>query len=81
MGGWLKCLARSLMLTMRARFPVLVFGLVLSHSSPVRSHAGRLRQNWGHRWQPPQQIQQLTGVAELQYESMMDNKVNFYEMP
>jgi hypothetical protein len=21
------------------------------------------------------------GVAELQYESMMDNKVNFYEMP
>jgi predicted transcriptional regulator len=20
----------------------------------------RLRQNWGHRWQPPQQIQQLT---------------------
>jgi len=20
----------------------------------------KLRQNWGHRWQPPQQIQQLT---------------------
>ena len=23
----------------------------------------------------------ILGVAELQYESMIDNKVNFYEMP
>ena len=25
----------------------------------------RLRQNWGHRWQPPQQIQQLTSEQML----------------
>jgi hypothetical protein len=26
-------------------------------------------------------LKAIKGVAELQYESMMDNKVNFYEMP
>jgi len=39
-------------------------------------HGLRISELVNLRWQ-----QINFGVAELQYESMMDNKVNFYEMP
>jgi hypothetical protein len=39
---------------------VLVFGLALPNSFPGPIALPKLRQNWGYRWQPPQQIQQLT---------------------
>jgi len=39
---------------------VLDFGWALQSSFQLRSHAGQLRQNWGQRWQPPQQIQRLS---------------------
>jgi len=38
---------------------VLDFGWALQSSFQLRSHAGQLRQNWGQRWQPPQQIQRF----------------------
>jgi hypothetical protein len=38
--------------------------------------------NCSQKLRVPSNLGQLNlGVAELQYESMMDNKVNFYEMP
>lgn len=34
-------------------------GAAILFPTPI-SHAGQLRQNWGQRWQPPQQIQRLS---------------------
>jgi hypothetical protein len=36
-----------------------VFGLALLNSFPVKRALSKIRQKFGQRWQPPQQIQQL----------------------
>jgi hypothetical protein len=59
-GNWQKYRANSSRLITPIRNRVLVFGLALPNSYFRPIALPRLRQNWGHRWQPPQQIQQLT---------------------
>jgi hypothetical protein len=59
-GGRQKYRALNLRPTTPIRNSVLDFGWALQSSFQLQSHAGQLRQNWGQRWQPPQQIQRLS---------------------
>lgn len=60
MGGWLGYRANSSRLITPTRNRVLVFGLALPNSFPVKRALPKLRQNFGQRWQPPQQLQRLS---------------------
>jgi len=60
MGGWLKYRANSLMLTGASQISGVGVWVSAPELFPSPIALPKLRQNWGYRWQPPQQIQQLT---------------------
>ena len=60
MGGWLGYRANSSILTGASQESGVGVWVESAQLLPKPIVLSKLRQNWGHRWQPPQQIQQLS---------------------
>ncbi|MEG4883669.1 hypothetical protein QUB75_23115 [Microcoleus sp. K1-B6] len=59
-GDWQGYRANSLMLTGASQISGVGVWVSAAELFPSPIALSKLRQNWGNRWQPPQQLQQLS---------------------